>query len=88
MTGTFTLRYQQSTPLGSCSGEEWIDSVDGAKTIGKGELRRADGETTVRAEGVFILPRWAREALEEHHRKRRGSSRGQLLTRTRTLLVG
>ncbi len=69
MTGTLTLRYEQSTPLGSCSGEAWIDSVDGVKTIVKGELRRADGETTVRAEGVFILPRWARDALEEHHRK-------------------
>jgi acyl-coenzyme A thioesterase PaaI-like protein len=69
MTGTLTLRYEQSTPLGSCSGEAWIDSVDGVKTIVKGELRRADGETTVRAEGVFILPRWARAALEEHHRK-------------------
>ncbi len=69
MTGTLTLRYEQATPLGSCSGEAWIDSVDGVKTIVKGELRRADGETTVRAEGVFILPRWARDALEEHHRK-------------------
>jgi len=69
MTGTLTLRYEQATPLGSCSGEAWIDRVDGVKTIVKGELRRADGETTVRAERVFILPRWARDALEEHLRK-------------------
>jgi acyl-coenzyme A thioesterase PaaI-like protein len=69
MTGTLSLRYEQSTPLGACSGEAWIDRVDGVKTIVKGELRRADGETTVRAEGIFILPRWAREALEEHQQK-------------------
>ncbi len=69
MTGTLTLRYEQNTPLGDCSGEAWIDHVDGVKTLVKGELRRADGDTTVRAEGIFILPRWAREALEEHHRK-------------------
>jgi hypothetical protein len=33
------------------------------------ELRDADGETTVRAEGVFILPRWAREAMEKNNQK-------------------
>ncbi len=69
MTGTLKLRYEQATPLGDCSGEAWIDHVDGVKTIVKGELRRADGETTVGAEGIFILPRWAREALEEHHQR-------------------
>ena len=69
MTGTLNLRYELGTPLGDCSGEAWIDHVEGVKTIVKGELRRADGETSVRAEGVFILPRWARDALEEHHQK-------------------
>jgi len=69
MTGTLTLRYEQATPLGDCSAEAWVDRVEGVKTIVKGELRRADGETTVRAEGIFILPRWAREALEKHNRK-------------------
>ena len=69
MTGTLTLRYEQNTPLGDCSAEAWIDRVEGVKTFVMGELRRADGETTVRAEGVFILPRWARDALAEQHRK-------------------
>ncbi|MET0999481.1 MAG: PaaI family thioesterase [Marmoricola sp.] len=69
MTGTLNVRYEQNTPLGDCSGEAWIDHVDGVKTIVKGELRRADGEKTVSAEGIFILPRWAREALEEHQQK-------------------
>lgn len=66
MTGTLTLRYEQNTPLGDCSGEAWVERTEGVKTIVRGELRRADGETTVTAEGIFILPRWAREALEEH----------------------
>jgi hypothetical protein len=69
MTGTLHLRYERHTPLGDCSGEAWIERVEGVKTIVKGELRRADGETTVRAEGIFILPRWAREALAENNQK-------------------
>ena len=69
MTGTLTLRYLQGTPLGECSAEGWIERVEGVKTFAYAELRRADGEATVRAEGVFILPRWAREALEEHQGK-------------------
>jgi acyl-coenzyme A thioesterase PaaI-like protein len=69
MTGTLTLRYEQNTPLGDCSAEAWIDRVEGVKTFVMGELRRADGETTVRAEGIFILPRWARDALAEQDRK-------------------
>ena len=69
MTGTLTLRYEQNTPLGDCSAEAWIDRVEGAKTFAMAELRRSDGETTVRAEGIFILPRWAREAIDEHNQR-------------------
>jgi acyl-coenzyme A thioesterase PaaI-like protein len=69
MTGTLTLRYERNTPLGDVSAEGWIDRVEGVKTIVKGEMRDAEGQTTVRAEGVFILPRWAREALERDHHK-------------------
>lgn len=65
MTGTLTLRYRKPTPLGACSAEAWVDSSAGIKTIVKGELRDADGEVTVEAEGLFILPRWAREQLAE-----------------------
>src|SRR5690349_21030492 len=63
MTGTLTLRYQLNTPLGRCSAAAWVDRREGVKTIVKGEMRRADGTVTVTAEGVFILPRWAREEL-------------------------
>ena len=63
MTGTLTLRYVQGTPLGDCSAEAWIERREGVKTIVQGVMRNADGEDTVRAEGIFILPRWARERL-------------------------
>jgi acyl-coenzyme A thioesterase PaaI-like protein len=63
MTGTLTLRYELNTPLGPCSASAWVDRREGVKTIVKGELRRADGTVTVTAEGIFILPRWAREEL-------------------------
>ena len=65
MTGTLSLRYALSTPIGRCSAAAWVDRRDGIKTVVKGELRRADGTVTVTAEGVFILPRWAREQLAE-----------------------
>jgi len=61
MTGGLTLRYERPTPLGDLSVEAWIDRTEGIKTWVKGEMRDADGATTVSCEGVFILPRWARE---------------------------
>ncbi|MFL6060615.1 MAG: PaaI family thioesterase [Marmoricola sp.] len=64
MTGTLTLRYRKPTALGACSAQAWVDSTAGIKTIVKGWLRDAEGEVTVEAEGLFILPRWAREQIE------------------------
>lgn len=65
MTGTLTLRYRKPTALGHCYAEAWVTSSAGIKTIVKGELRDADGEVTVEAEGLFILPKWARDQLAE-----------------------
>ena len=61
MTGTLTLRYRRGTPLGDLRAEAHIDRVEGIKTYAVGHLADAEG-VTVEAEGVFILPRWAREA--------------------------
>jgi len=66
MTGTLTLRYVQGTPLGDCSAEAWIERREGVKTIVRGAMRNAVGEDTVHAEGIFILPRWARERIARH----------------------
>lgn len=60
MTGTLTLRYRRGTPLGDLRSEAHIDRVEGIKTYAVGHIADAEG-ITVEAEGVFILPRWARE---------------------------
>ena len=59
MTGTLTLRYRRATPLGALRGEAHVDRVDGIKTYAVGHIADAEG-VCVEAEGVFILPRWAR----------------------------
>ncbi|GAB2737896.1 PaaI family thioesterase [Nocardioides pakistanensis] len=63
MTGKLNLTYRRPTPLGDLSAKAWIHEVVGIKTIVHGHMIGPDGEPTVEAEGVFILPRWAREAL-------------------------
>lgn len=65
MTGTLTLRYELNTPLGACSAKAWVAGREGVKTIVRGEMRRGDGTVTVTGEGIFILPRWAREQMEQ-----------------------
>jgi acyl-coenzyme A thioesterase PaaI-like protein len=68
MTGTLTLRYRRGTPLGDLHAEAAIDRVEGIKTFAIGSISDTDG-TTVEAEGVFILPRWAREAIEKQQER-------------------
>ncbi len=63
MTGRLNLTYRRPTPLGDLTAKAWIVRVDGHKTTVRGQIMAADGEPTVEAEGLFILPRWAREAL-------------------------
>lgn len=61
MTGTLTIVYRQGTPLGDLRCEAWVDRREGIKTWGKGHILNADGEVTAEAEGIFILPKWARD---------------------------
>ena len=63
MTGRLTLTYRRPTPLGDLSAEAWLESTDGVKTTVRGHIKDADDNPTVEAEGLFILPRWAREAM-------------------------
>lgn len=60
MTGTLTLRYERGTPLGRLHAEAKATHRAGVKSFVSGWIGDADGPT-VRAEGVFILPRWARK---------------------------
>ena len=64
MTATLTLTYKRRTALGDLTSEAWIERSEGIKTWARGEIRDAEG-VTVEAEGLFILPRWAREAIEK-----------------------
>jgi len=59
LTGTITMRYLRTTPLGPLRVEARIDRIEGYKTYAVGHIADADGYT-VEAEGVFIQPRWAR----------------------------
>lgn len=70
MTGRLTLTYRRPTPLGDLSAEAWIAEVEGYKTTVRGHLKDADGNPTVEAEGLFILPRWARELMENQGEER------------------
>lgn len=58
-TGTITLRYLRGTPLGPVRAEAHVDRTEGIKTYARGHLADAAGRT-VEAEGVFIMPAWAR----------------------------
>jgi acyl-coenzyme A thioesterase PaaI-like protein len=60
LTGTLTIRYRSATGLGPLRAEAWIDREEGLKTVVLARVAAA-GATTVEAEGVFVVPRWARE---------------------------
>ena len=59
-TGTISLRYLRGTPLGPLRAEAWVERTEGHKTYARGFLADAQGPT-VEAEGVFIMPAWARD---------------------------
>jgi acyl-coenzyme A thioesterase PaaI-like protein len=60
LTGTISMRYLRTTPLGPLRVEARIDRTEGFKTFAVGHISDAEG-VTVQAEGVFIQPRWARD---------------------------
>lgn len=64
MTATLTLSYRRATPLGDLRAEAWIDRASGIKTWAKGHIIGPEG-VTVEAEGLFILPKWARELMAQ-----------------------
>ena len=63
LTGTISFRYVRATRLGHLHAEAITTRIDGVKTFAAGHL--ADEESvTVEAEGIFILPRWARDGRD------------------------
>lgn len=61
-TGTISCRYLRATPLGPLRAEAWIERTEDVKTFAVGHLADVEG-VTVEAEGVFVVPKWAREGL-------------------------
>ncbi len=70
MTGRLTLHYRRPTPLGDLAVSARLESHEGRKAVVRGELRTADGQVTVEAEGLFILPAWATDLPEFRARQR------------------
>jgi hypothetical protein len=62
-TGTISLRYLRGTPLGALHAEAHVDRSEGHKTYARGVISDAQGPT-VEAEGLFIMPAWAREQTD------------------------
>jgi acyl-coenzyme A thioesterase PaaI-like protein len=60
-TGTITIKYLRGTPLGPLRAEAYVERAEGFKAHARGHLSDAAG-VTVEAEGLFIMPAWAREA--------------------------
>lgn len=59
MTARLTMTYREPTPLGKLRAEAWIHRNEGIKTWTRGHIIGPHG-VTVEAEGLFILPSWAR----------------------------
>ncbi len=59
-TGTLTCKYLRGTPLGRLRAEAHLDRVEGVKAYAHGHISDGEG-ITVEADGVFIMPAWARE---------------------------
>ena len=62
-TGTITVKYLRGTPLGPLRAEASVYRREAIKTYARGYIADSAG-VTVEAEGVFILPPWARESVE------------------------
>lgn len=62
LTAYLNTSYRRPTLLGvehTCHA--WIHGVDGWKVFARGEIRDPQDRVTAEAEGLFIVPKWARE---------------------------
>lgn len=64
MTGGLTVTYRRPTRLGKLRCEAWIDRTDGYKTFSRGTISDDEG-VCVEAEGLFIIPKWARPLFDD-----------------------
>lgn len=60
VTGTLTIRYRRLTSLGRVRLEGRITRFEGVKTFVEATVSDDEG-MTIEAEGIFVMPRWARD---------------------------
>ncbi|WP_288799414.1 PaaI family thioesterase [uncultured Arsenicicoccus sp.] len=63
LTAYLNLTYKAPSPLGRFVLEAEVADVSGWKILCRGRLRDREGTVTAEAEGLFIVPRWARDRL-------------------------
>lgn len=63
LTAYLHTTYERPTPLGAISSRARIAERDGWKIRVEGELYDDAGRVTARADGLFVVPRWAREIV-------------------------
>jgi acyl-coenzyme A thioesterase PaaI-like protein len=63
LTAYLNVTYRQPAPLGQLACEAWVAEASEWKTLVEGRLLDEDGRVVVEAEGLFVVPTWAREAL-------------------------
>ena len=63
LTAYLNLTYVRPTPLGPLSCEGWVVEATERKTLVRGRILDEAGATTAEAEGLFVIPAWALDAL-------------------------
>lgn len=61
MTAYLNITYKRPTPLGPLSAEAWMGETGDWRTMVHGHMLDAEGRVTAEAEGLFVVPRKARE---------------------------
>lgn len=59
MTGRLTVTHHRPTPLGAVTLAGWISGEERSKVFVHAELSSGP-DVTVEADGIFVIPRWAR----------------------------
>jgi acyl-coenzyme A thioesterase PaaI-like protein len=64
MTAGLTIRFHRPTPLGRLRAEAELHEREGRKAYVNGRILGPDGQVTVSAQGVYVMPKRLQEA---HH---------------------
>lgn len=63
MTAYLNVTYRRPTPLGPLTCDGWVVEAGEWKTLVRGHVLDEDGNPTAEAEGLFVVPAWARDAF-------------------------